>query len=288
MMRLMNAAAPVLFAVLAATLGAQSPAPFTLPDGVDWRRDIIYSRPAPGRELKADLFLPESGSGPWPAIVFIHGGGWRNGNKQAFRRQAAHLATRGFVGLCIEYRLSGEAKWPAAYDDAQAAVKYLRDNFRALRVDPNRIAAAGGSAGGHLAALLGTNPNLRLIAVAAFNPALDLITLGGDAQGARNSIIDFLGSRYPDAPDLWIAASPARQVSARSAKFLFLHGTKDETVPYSQSIQMAEALRKLGVTAELFTAEGAGHGFFNRDPWFAPTLERMQTFFETYLSVRSH
>lgn len=288
MMRLMNAAAPVLFAVVAATLCAQSPAPFTLPDGVDWRRDIIYSRPDPGRELKADLFLPESGSGPWPAIVFIHGGGWRNGNKQAFRRQAAHLATRGFVGLCIEYRLSGEAKWPAAYDDAQAAVKYLRDNFRALRVDPNRIGAAGGSAGGHLAALLGTNPNLRLTAVAAFNPALDLITLGGDAQGARNSIIDFLGSRYPDAPDLWKAASPARQVSARSAKFLFLHGTKDETVPYSQSIQMAEALRKLGVTAELFTAEGAGHGFFNRDPWFAPTLERMQTFFETYLSVPSH
>lgn len=263
-------------------LAQQSPA-FSLPEGVDWKRDIIYSRLG-DRELKADLFLPASGNGPFPAIVYIHGGGWRNGNKTAFRRQAAHMATHGFAGLCIEYRLSGEAKWPAAYDDSKAAVKYLRDNARALRIDPNRIGAAGGSAGGHLAALLGTNPEMRLVAVAAFNPALDLVALGGDAQGVSNSVYQFLGSRYADAPDVWRAASPSLHVTPKSAKFLFLHGTKDETVPYAQSVQMRDALKAAGVTAELFTAEGAGHGFFNREPWFKPTLERMDKFFETYLS----
>ena len=278
----------VLLAGAVLLLPGQTPETWTLPEGVDWRRDIIYSRPSANRELKADLFLPDSGSGMRPAIVYIHGGGWRAGNKQAFRRQAAHMATRGFVGLCIEYRLSREAKWPAAYEDAQAAVKYLRDNARALRVDPERIGAAGGSAGGHLAALLGTNPEFRLAAVAAFNPALDLVDLGKDAPGSSNSIVDFLGSRYVDNPELWRAASPSRQVSARSAPFLFLHGTRDETVPYAQSVQMREALSKLGVVAELFSADGAGHGFFNRDPWFAPTLERMQTFMEAHLLGRRH
>lgn len=272
-------------ALLGVAGAANGQSSFTLPEGVDWRRDIIYSRIGE-RELRADLFVPSHGEGSWPAVVYFHGGAWRSGSRAAFRRQAAHMATKGFAGLCVEYRLSGEAKWPAAYEDAKAAVRYLRDNALALRVDPDRIGAAGGSAGGQLAALLGTDPQGGLVAVALFNPALDLIALATDEDRGAQPVLAYLGSSYSASPATWIAASPARHVSSKAAKFLFLHGTRDETVPYQQSVQMRDQLKAAGVTAELFTAEGAGHGFFNRDPWFQPALERMEQFFVEHLLRR--
>lgn len=275
----------LLVALFTGTSRASGQSNFSLPEGVDWRRDIIYSRVGE-RELKADLFLPSHGEGPWPAVVYFHGGAWRSGSRAAFRRQAAHLAAKGIAGLCVEYRLSGEAKWPAAYEDAKAAVRYLRDNARAIRVDPDRIGAAGGSAGGQLAALLGTNPESGVAAVAVFNPALDLIALAADEDRGAPSVTAYLGSSYAASPANWIAASPARHVTPKSAKFLFLHGTHDETVPYQQSVRMRDELKAAGVTAELFTAEGAGHGFFNRDPWFQPTLDRMEQFFVEHLLRR--
>lgn len=252
--------------------------PFGLPDNVELRLDVVYTRYG-AREMRLDIYRPKGNPTPLPAVLYVHGGGWKGGSKNAFRRQAAYLATRGFAGACVEYRLSGEAKWPAAYDDVRAALRYLQDHAKELGIDVARIGAAGGSAGGHLAALLGTMPN-PVKAVAAFNPALDLVAAGKNRQSKANSTVEaFLGCPYLEKPQLWADASPVTHVSPQSAAFLFLHGTSDTTVPYPQSVDMMNKLKAAGVHAEIFTAEGAPHAFFNRPPWFEPTLQRMAEFF---------
>lgn len=267
--------------------------PFSLPEGVELKRDVVYGRGG-GRDLRLDLFLPKSGAGPFPAVVYVHGGGWTGGNRTAFQRQAAYMAARGIAGFCIEYRLSGEAKFPAALHDSKAAVRWVRANAKTYRINPEKIGAAGGSAGGHLVAMLGTTAGIkrfegdggnpgqssRVAAVAAFNPVLDFETLGKRAgANASNAIARFLGATYAENPRLWADASPITHASKDSAPFLFLHGTADTTVPYQQSLDMIERLKAAGVHAELFTAEGAAHGFFNRPPFFEPALKRMEEFF---------
>lgn len=267
-------------AVAAPALAQQNP-PFVLPDTVSLQRDLVYARYG-AREMHLDLFLPKQGAGPFPAVVYIHGGGWVNGNKTAFQRQAAHMATKGYAGACMEYRLSGEAPYPAAIDDARAALRWLRDHAREYRIDPSRIGAAGGSAGGHLVLLMGAPGEVK--AVAAFNPVTDFVPLGKSAPPlAVNSISKFLAKTYAEDPELWAKASPMTYVSGHSAPTLFLHGDADTTVPYRQSVEMMERLKAAGVHSELYTASGAKHGFFNAPPFYQPTLERMEAFFDQWL-----
>jgi acetyl esterase/lipase len=288
----------LLALVLATSLPAQNQRQaFHVPEGVELKPDVVYASPG-GRDLHLDLYLPKSGSGPFPAVVYIHGGGWANGKKTAFQSQAAYMATKGFVGACIEYRLSGEAKYPAAVYDSKAAVRWLRANAAKYRVDAEKIGAAGGSAGGHLAALLGTTAGIpafegdegnagvssRVRAVAAFNPAVDLVSFGKRESGnAKDSIYKFLGCTYAENPKLWAEATPITHVSPSSAPFLFLHGTADSTVPYQQSVDMMNKLKAAGVHAEIFPAEGANHGFFNKPPFYEPATKRMEEFFSKYL-----
>ena len=153
---------------------------------------------------------------------------------------------------------------------------------------------AGGSAGGHLAAMLGTNLtefegnggnagfSSRVQVVAAFNGAFDLVALRSSRVAAQN-IESFLGASYEDNPALWVTASPITYVGREPAPFLFLHGTRDRSVPYQQSVDMMNALAAAGVSAEIFTAERAKHGFFNDPPWYQPTVEAMEEFFTRML-----
>jgi acetyl esterase/lipase len=278
-------------------LAAQQNPPFVVPEGVSITPDVVYAAIG-SREMHLDLYLPKNGAAPFPAVVYIHGGGWSGGNRTAFRRQAAYMATKGYAGACIEYRLSGEAKYPAALYDSKAAVRWLRAKAAKYHIDPNRIAAAGGSAGGHLVGLLGTTADMpayegdegvtgessRVSAVAAFNPAVDLVDFGKKAPiDGKNSVAVFLGATYEQNPQLWRSASPTYQVSAKATPFLFLHGDSDQTVPYQQSIEMMEKLKAAGVPAEIFTAPGAKHGFFNAPPFYEPTLRRMEKFFDSIL-----
>ncbi|MEZ5354939.1 MAG: alpha/beta hydrolase [Bryobacteraceae bacterium] len=299
----------ILTVLAAAAMTAQSPKqaakqapkmdpPLTIPDGVTVKHDIVYATYG-ARKMHLDLYLPPaSAKVPYPAVVYIHGGGWRNGNKNAFARQAAHMASKGFVGASIEYRLSGEATWPAAMNDAKAAVRWLRANAAQYKVDARHIGAAGGSAGGHLDAMLGvtgevkslegdggsTGYSSRVVAVAGFNPAVDLVAFGKKASpNATGSVSAFLGGSYAERKEIWELATPITHVSKGSAQFLFLHGEADTTVPIQQSLDMMDKLKAVGVYAEIMKAPGAAHGFFNRPPWFAPTLERMEQFFERTL-----
>ncbi len=285
----------------AASAQRQFDPPFELPQGVQVEEDIVFSRPA-GHELRLDLFVPEEeGPGLRPAIVFILGSAWRGGDKSAFWRQAAHMASLGFVAICIEHRGSADAVYPAAVDDAKTAVRWLRAHADDYRIDPERVGAAGGSSGGHLASYLGVTPerhtmtptteyaefSAKVSAVAAFQSLMDFhprqegppaedLTTGRDSRAPAEL---FMGVSYEENPELWKEASPITHVSASSAAFLLLHGTDDRTVSYAQSTEFQEALQEVGIHAELFTAEGADHDFFNRPPWYQPTLERMAAFF---------
>jgi pectinesterase len=280
-------------------LFAQEQPPFELPPGVELKAGVVYASAGPSRDLRLDLYLPKTRAARVPGVVYIHGGGWSGGNRNAFRRQAAYMAARGFVGACIEYRLSGEAIWPAAMNDSKAAVRWLRAHAAEYSVDPGRIGAAGGSAGGHLAAMLGTTAGLEALeggggnpgvssavqAVAAFNPAVDLVSFGKAQPGnAASSVAKFLGATYAEKPEIWELATPLHHAGKRSAPTLFLHGDKDTLVPYQQSLDMHRKLKAAGVETELYTGEGGAHGFFNRPPYFEPTLKKMEEFFTRVLA----
>lgn len=265
-----------------------------IPDNVEIIKDLVFAKPG-DRELKLDLYIPKDRRRVHPGIVFVHGGGWRGGSKTHFQRQAAYLAGKGYLGICTEYRLSGEAKFPAAVEDVKCAVRWLRANAKKYRVDPNRIAAVGGSAGGHLAAMLGItekSANLegkggyqefssKVNLVVDFNGVSDLAGLRKSARG-KVAAYEFLGGEYEEIPEVYRRASPINYVDKNDPPFLFLHGAADTTVPYEQSVQLKELLNKAGVTAEIYTAEGAGHGFFNRPPYYEPTLKRMEEFLDMW------
>jgi pectinesterase len=267
--------------------------PFHLPSGVAVEHDVIYARYGT-RELHVDFYHPAEGQGLFPGVVFMHGGGWSGGTPMQFRREAAYLASRGFAAATIEYRLSTEAKYPAAIYDGKAAVRWMRENAKKYSIDSEKIAAVGGSAGGHLAAMLGTTNGIQRFegggghanysssvqAVVAFNGVYDLVTsLEKPGKSSPELLLSrFLGGRLEEVPEQYVDASPVAHVCKDSAPFLLLHGTGDTVVRYQQALEMREALEGVGVRAELYTAKDANHGFFNSPPYYQPTLERMAQF----------
>lgn len=272
-------------------LAAQEP-PFALPETVRMLPGRVYAQPD-SVMLRLDLFLPRVGEGPFPAVVFAYGGsfGRGRGDRSQFWRQAVHLARKGIVSATIEYRFEPGAPFPAGLNDLQSAVRWLRANAEEYHVDPRRIAVAGGSTGGYLAALAGTNrwagsdwsgapAESRVQAVVAFNAALDLPAFAG-----RDIFNNSLGVTFEQNPAAWRDASPMTHIGHETAPFLLLHGTADESTPYAQSVNMQRGLRNLGIRAELFTADGAAHGFFNRPPWYEPTQLRMEKFLMEVLNV---
>ena len=260
----------------------------SLPEGVGFVEDVVYvSRPE--RDLKVDVFcLDETPGEPRPAMVFVHGGGWRGGTKGQFSRQAAYLAAKhGVAGFCCEYRFSHEAKFPACLQDVKCCVRYVRSRAEELGIDPERVGIAGGSAGGHLAAMVATTAGAaeyedggyekfssRVDICVPHNGVMDLVEL---AEG-REEPIDLIGRPLAEAREVYAEASPLRRATAGAAPMLLLHGDADEVIPCSQSGAMYEKLTGLGVHAEVQMFPGVGHGWFNSPPHFAGVLERMRHF----------
>ncbi|MFZ5833196.1 MAG: alpha/beta hydrolase fold domain-containing protein [Planctomycetota bacterium] len=273
--------------------GGQAAAP-RLPAGVAIERDVVYGK-AGDRELRLDILKPEKPSADkLPLVVFIHGGGWRNGSKDSGIGNVGPLAATGnYVGATVEYRLSGEAIWPAQIHDCKAAIRFLRANAAKWGGDPERIAVWGGSAGGHLVSLLGTSGDVaglegengapgvssRVQAVVDFCGPSDLAILGGIMPNdASNGIALLLGGPVGQKMDEAKEASPATHISTDDPPFLIVHGTNDGTVPIRQAETFHTALEKAGVTAYYLKAEGAGHNLNY------PTIrERVTKFLDKHL-----
>ena len=275
-----------------ATLDTTSP-PAKTPVTARIFSGVAYAAVAPAQRL--DLFLPPSGNGPFPVIVFIHGGGWSAGSRvlDALSPQR-QLTLRGYAVASIDYRLSGTDRYPAAVRDVKAAIRYLRAYASRYSLDASHIALWGTSAGAHLAALVGLTGNEALFddaslgnieqsarvqaIISQFAPT-DLLTMDIDGAAQRCPLFNgsghdaanspeglWLGARPSTVPDRALEASPLSWVSADDPPILIQHGGADCTVPTAQSVRLRERLTRVVDTARvtwtLFPADGHGGGSF--------------------------
>lgn len=246
----------------------------TLPADVSVEADVTY-RVTDRGPLKLDIYRPTEFEGRLPTIVFVHGGGWKGGDKRSAVRTAAWIVPDGYAVVSINYRLLDVAQWPAQINDCYAAVRWVRDHADEYRLDPDRVAAWGTSAGGHLVALMGTRPcpdrettSSRVQAVCDWFGPADLLTMPPNMvsdtrtfeQVSRSNGARLLGAPVPTIPERAKDASALYHVSADDAPTLIMHGSQDPGVPLDQSKRLAAAFAEVGVDHRFFIVKGAGHG----------------------------
>lgn len=275
----------------------QPPPPPKIPDTLLHEADIEYSNV--GQRSALDIVRPKAASGLRAAIVMIHGGGFRGGNRQSYLPMAVRLAEHGYVAATVSYRLAPRNQFPAAVEDVKAAVRFLRANAAKYGIDPERIGAMGGSAGGHLALMLGltadarefegTGPNRdqssRVRCVVDYYGPADFTQSYSKSVDAAQVLPLFLGGDLDHNRAIHQRASPLNWVTPNAAPVLAIHGTDDTYVAYEQSIWLMERLIAAGVPAELETIPGAGHGFKGADAERAEA--RALAFFDRFLQPQA-
>jgi acetyl esterase/lipase len=241
--------------------------------------DLVYGEVPGYRPMELDLYLPP-GDGPHPVIVHVHGGGWRRGSRRHPLPALGpdfydDLAGQGFAVAAIDYRLSGEARFPAPLEDVRTAIGWVRDHATSHGLDAGRVFGWGDSAGGHLALLAALHPDgtgtavpsHQVQGVVAWFPVTDLARLQSDiadAGGAPDPGPDsrealLLGAPASEVPDLARRASPVTHAGADAPPTLLMHGAADDLVPPAQSVRLAEALSGAGAAVELELVPGATH-----------------------------
>jgi len=238
-------------------------------------------------DLLLDLVVP-AGSGPWPLVVWVHGGGWANGSRLPIPGAVTRLLPRGYAVASIDYRLSGQAVWPAQIQDCKAAIRFLRANAGTYGLDPNRIGVMGSSAGGHLVAALATMGDVGVTrsgsfvvnlegsvgpfvgtssrvqaAVDQFGPMNMLLANdfpGFDHDAANSPESRLLGGPIQLRPEQWATVDPVSFLTADDPPLLIMHGTDDTTVPFQQSEQLLAAAAAIGHPVKMFAVQDNGHG----------------------------
>lgn len=272
-----------------------------VPDEVEVITDINYASTT-NRKQALDLVLPKNRAGKkLPLIVYIHGGAWLAGSKsQGIGSVMPYVKSGNFAGASVEYRFSQEAVWPAQIHDCKAAIRWLRGNAEKYNLDPDRIAVWGGSAGGHLSAMLGTSGGVkelegdlgefdsvssRVQAVVDVCGPSDLLTITNSPSAIRHGLADapeakLLGGRIAEKVELARSASPVAFATKDDPPFMIVHGTKDLTVPFTQSEELNEALLKAGVTTKpvFIPMVEAGHGIGGKE-----FSRRVAQFFDLHL-----
>ena len=235
-------------------------------DGVTIHRDLEYAV-VDGESLQLDIYLPEETEAEPPLIVWIHGGGWRSGDKAQMNAAILRLSEEGYAVASINYRLDDAIIHPKNIHDCKGAVRWLRAHADEYGYDSDRIAVGGGSAGGHLALLLGLSEGVD-----------DLEGLVGghvDQSSAVNAIIDFYGPSdlvllsevserfnrvHPTTKQVLKSASPLAYLSEQAPPVLIFHGDQDRVVPVGQSVLLHEQYQALGLYSEYHVLPGEGHG----------------------------
>jgi acetyl esterase/lipase len=257
---------------------------------VTFEYDVVVGRGG-GRDLKCDIYVPPPTTGNGAGVLLVHGGGWRSGDKTQLRGYGILLGRLGYTCVACEYRLSGEAKWPAQIHDVKAALRWMRANAARLNIDPEKIAVEGNSAGGHLSLMLAGTPDVAEFEGDGGNPGVPThvaasiafyapAVLGREGrevvQGVEMDVVSLLmGDGDMERRRL---ASPVTYARAAFPPTLLMHGNKDATVPARASLVMYEALDKAGAPVELHIYEGMPHAF-DRHPTFGRQAAAIMTTF---------
>lgn len=245
---------------------------------VIFEKDIEYANPD-GQHLQLNLARPAQIEGRAPAILCIHGGGFRAGKREGWDERCRKLAERGYVAATVTYRLAPKYQFPAAIYDVKAAVRWLRANADKYRIDPERIGVVGDSAGGHLVQFLGVtggvaqfegeggNPEFssRVNCVVNYYGPSDLTRSYGKSVDAAEVLPLWLGGDATQERRRHILASPLYWVTPEAAPTLLLHGTEDKYVAFEQAEWIHDRLKAAEVEVEILKLDGAGHGFRGAD-----------------------
>jgi len=258
---------------------------------------LVYARYGQ-REMQLDLWKPKTPSQTLPAIICVHGGGWYKGKRADMANLAQALAAKGFVAATISYRLSGEAKFPAAIQDCKAAVRFLRANAGKFGINANAIGVTGLSAGGHLAALLTTSDGVRELEGNGGNGDQSSAVQAGIAMGAQSDLENerirelsarpndpfyrtFLGAPLSEIPETYALASPRRHLDKSDPPLLFMTGELDDPSTHAESMRID--LMGQGIPTGLILLPQAPHGFLNQQRPFALAVDACAAFFSLHL-----
>jgi arylsulfatase A len=261
---------------------------------------VVYAKYGE-RELQLDLWRPKAAKNALPAIVCIHGGGWYKGERGSMANLAQALAARGFVTATISYRLSGEAKFPAAIQDAKAAVRFLRANAASFGIEAGAIGVTGLSAGGHLAALLTTSGAVKELEGDGGHSEVSSAVQAGIAMGAQSDLLSeriaelsarpddpfyrtFLGAPQAEIPQVYALASPRQHLDKSDPPLLFMSGELDD--PSTHADAARADLEKFGIATGLILLPQAPHAFPGRQTAFDACVDASDAFFRKHLGKR--
>jgi pectinesterase len=269
----------------------------SLPEGVIAEKNLVYIS-YDNRKLHLDLFYPKNlTDAPYPVVILVHGGGWRSGDKSHQIPMAQQVAARGYVTAAVEYRLSPEAKYPAAVHDLKAAVRWMRVNALNYPIDPYKIAILGCSSGGQLAALVGTTNGVKKFvgdwtdantsdtvqAIVNIDGILDFTSeearrYEDDPAKNPSSAGAWFGGRYHEKPDVWKEASPLYYVNEKTSPILFINSS----IPrfHVGQDKMIEKLQRHNIYYEVHTIPDTPHPFWLFHPWFEEVVERVASFLD--------
>ena len=261
-------------------------------------RNVVYERLGL-RELHLDVFLPKTSLKKMPVVVLVHGGGWRSGNKDMEYYMAETYALAGFAAVCVEYRLSMEALYPAAVQDIKTAIRWVRRSASRYNFDPSRVAIHGESAGGQLASLIGSMnapfPSYQTRSYARFSDKVQAVvdvdgvqafihpvsSENGDKSGKPGAGTLWFGVTSTANPSLWNEASALTHVGAQSAPFLYLRSSVPRfTAGY---VEMMSALRSNGIYCEEHMLSETPHSFWLFHPWVDETMSLAVSFLKKVL-----
>ncbi|MDB5191124.1 MAG: lipoprotein [Segetibacter sp.] len=259
------------------------------PKGVSKKLDVVYSTIGK-RKLRADVFYPVAKSkATYPAVILLYGGGWKSGDKSMSVPIAEQLAANGYVAVSIEYRLSPEAQYPAAVYDVKAAIRWMRVNAKKYRVDPSKIAVHGVSAGGQLAALVGTTNGLKkfegsgghaeqLSAVQAIIDIDGVLAFKHPESSEGKVAAEWLGGTSEEKPSTWQEASALTHAGKSTPPILFINSSTPRF--HAGRDDMIKVLNAHNIYSEVHTIPDTPHPFWLFHPWFQPTMNYTISFLD--------
>ncbi|KUJ50138.1 alpha/beta hydrolase [Chryseobacterium sp. JAH] len=249
-----------------------------VPPNIGIDKDVEYAN-INGLSLKADIYYPLDKSKKHPAVAMVHGGGWISGSKENEKYMAQELAAKGYVAIAVGYRLSEVAKYPAAVNDVNNAIEYLKKNKKKYSVDTKKIAILGESAGAQIATLVGVKSKGKIKAIVNVDGVVSFIHEESGKEGTYDAF--WLGYAHKDNPEIWKDASPLEFVDKNTPPTLFINSSQPRF--HAGRDDMMKKLKSYNTFTEFYEIKDTPHSFWSAEPWFTETLNLTLDFLDKTL-----